>query len=119
MRGSRPAGEVLSIEVEGGERSPGTKALADRVDLGDRRRWLERPDSLDGASEREVGGRPDVSSAQCEHQHAVGGESPDALDLHQLCTGCVVVELPQPIEVEPTVDEAFSEIAEVHRLRPG
>src|ERR671914_522009 len=92
-----------SIEIEGGERSPGAKAVADRVDVGERRRRVELPDSLDRPPESEVGGRPDVRSAQGEHQDTVGGESPDALDLHELRAGCVVVEIPQPLEIEPTI----------------
>src|SRR5918992_1477874 len=43
-----------SIEIEGGERSPGAKAVADRVDVGERRRRVELPDSLDRPPESEV-----------------------------------------------------------------
>ena len=92
-----------SIEIEGGERSPGAKAVADRVDVGERRRRLELPNSLDRPPESEIGSRPDVRSAQGEHQDTVSGKSPDTLDLHELRAGCVVIEIPQPLEIEPTI----------------
>ena len=70
-----------SIEVGGGQSPPGAEPVAERVDLCDRCRDLEPPDPLDRAAEREVGGGPDVGPAQREHQHSVGGEPADALDL--------------------------------------
>src|ERR671919_1599367 len=56
LRGSPPR----SIQIDGGERTPGPKPLADRVDVSDRCRRVEFPDSLDRLSKREVDGWPDV-----------------------------------------------------------
>jgi hypothetical protein len=50
---------------------------------------------------------PDVPQAKREQLHAVGGEPADALDLRELVPGGVV-QGAQPLEVEPSVDQALS-----------
>jgi hypothetical protein len=99
--------------------------LAERL-VGDRRRRVELPHSLDGTPESLVGRRPDVRSAQGEPstrsatafaagersppsiKTPVRGEPPDTLDLHQLRAGRVVVETPQPLKIQPTVRLSLS-----------
>ena len=107
------------VEVCGGERAPRPEAFPELVDLLDRRRRIEPPDTLDRAAEREVSRWPDIGPAQREHQHSIGGEPTDALDLGKCAPGAVVVEGEQAIEVKPSVLEPCGEIVQVDRLGSG
>src|ERR1700733_8853398 len=98
------------VEVCGGERAPRPEAFPELVDLLDRRRRIEPPDLLDRVAEGEVSPGPDIGPAQREHQHSIGGEPSDALDLGKCAPGVVVVEGEQATEVKPSVLEPCGEI---------
>src|SRR5438105_8043518 len=68
------------VEVCGGERAPRSEALAEGVNLLDRRRRIQPPGPHGRAAEREVGGGPDISLAERAHQRSIAREPYDSLD---------------------------------------